>query len=447
MLGRIRWVRGPLLLGLVALGALGTGCGEAAPDEGVASHTGRLAHPGPWQIPAETLAIGDTQYVEYTGAGPWNNGASCAGGITTGGEILRQYLYDHFPQIASIGGYACRQNTANLSELSVHGTGRALDIMIPVVGADQDADNDAGDPVGNWLIENAEAIGIQYMIWDQWSWNASRAAGSKDRAYTGPNPHVDHLHVELSLAASQNTDDWFSGVVAPPAIPECDLVPAEGRIIDERDSCFAAYGPAQYWRSEEGVGYDGSLLWTNAYDSTDPSNWARWHLDFAVAGRYQLEVFVDPAFGIHKETTYAIAHAGLEDFVVIDQSQANGWVSLGEFDFNAGADQDVSVYDTSSMPPGDDQHIAVDALRLVPAGADPGNETGGTGGAPGSGGTGGAMGGSAGTPDPGTSGATVTLKGDSSCGCSTPGSAGNKSSTLALGFGLALLGWRRRRQA
>ncbi|MCA9628812.1 MAG: hypothetical protein KC766_14135 [Myxococcales bacterium] len=447
MLGRIRWARGPLLLGLTALGASGTGCGVAPPDEDIGVQGGQLAHPGPWVIPAETLAIGDSQYVEYTGAGAWHNGAGCAGGITSGGEILRQYLYDHFPQIASIGGYACRQNTANLSELSVHGTGRALDIMIPVVGADSDADNDAGDPIGNWLIENAEAIGIQYIIWDHWTWSASRSAGSKDRSYGGPNPHVDHLHVELSAAASTNTSDWFSGAVTAPGVPDCDPVPAEGRIVDERDSCFTTYGPAQFWRSEEGVGYDGSLLWTNAYDSADPSNWARWHLDFTVAGRYQLEVYVDPAFGIHKETAYGITHGTQEEAVLIDQSQASGWVSLGEYDFDAGPDQHVSVYDTSVTPPADDQHIAVDALRIVPAGSDPGTWPGGSGGATGSGGSPGVTGGSGGSdsePGTGTSGATVTLKGDSSCAFSAGGSSGNGPGVLAL-LGLALTLVRRRR--
>lgn len=443
-LGKLRLVRGPLLIGLVSFGGLGMGCGDA-PSEDVGTQGGLLAHPGPWQIPAETSAIGDAQYVDYTGAGAWNNGASCAGGITPGGEILRQYLYDHFPQIASIGGYACRQNTANLNELSVHGTGRALDIMIPVVGADSDADNDAGDPIGNWLIENAEAIGIQYIIWDQWTWSASRSAGAKDRSYGGPNPHVDHLHVELSQAASENTTDWFSGVVSPPTIPDCDVVPAEGRIIDERDSCFSVYGPAQFWRSEEGVGYDGSLLWTNAYDDTEPSNWARWHLDFAVAGRYQLEVYVDPAFGVHAETTYGIAHGELEEAVVIDQSQASGWVSLGEFDFAAGPDQDVSVYDTSSTTPADDQHIAVDALRVVPAGSDPGNWPGGTGGTSGTGGIGNA-GGEAGSDDPGTSGATVTVKGASSCTFTPSSSSRNSAGALVLGLSLALLTLRRRRR-
>lgn len=448
-------MRGVVSCGLLSSGlALVVACGEADPYEPVESSYGELAHPGPWNIPAETLAIGDTQYVTYTGAGPWNNGNGCAGGMTPGNEILRQYLYDHFPSIASIGGYSCRQNTADLSQLSVHGTGRALDIMIPEVGSSSEADNDAGDPVGNWLIENAEVIGIQYIIWDQWTWSASRAAGSKGRAYGGPNPHTDHLHVELSLASSSNTTNWFAGQVTPPSVEGCDPVPAEGRIIDERDACLTTYGPAAYWRSEQGVGYDGSLLWTNAFDSDQPSNWARWHLDMNQAGSYRLGVYIDPSFGIHKETAYGIAHAGAESAVVIDQSTVDGWITLGDYTFDAGADQHVSVYDTTTTPPADDQHIAVDALSVVPATTDPGTGGAASGGAGsggaatgGSGDAGGApgVGGSAGTDEPkgGSSGVTFVSTSDSGCSV-TPASTPARTASAWLLFAAGFLLRRRR---
>ncbi|MBX3182571.1 MAG: hypothetical protein KIT72_19755 [Polyangiaceae bacterium] len=458
-------------LAVAACGSgVAVGCGDA-PGTGETGElgelSGRLAHPGPWQIPAETLARGDTQYVAYTGAPAWNGGAGCSGGMTSGNQILREYLYAHFPQIGSIGGYSCRQNTANPSQTSVHGTGRALDIMIPVVGSPNDADNDAGDPIGNWLIENAEAIGIQFIIWDRWTWNASRAAGAKSRAYTGPNPHIDHLHVELSLAASQNTTNWFEAVVAPPGTPDCDPIPAEGGIIDERDSCFLAFGPTTYWRSEQ-VGYDDTLLWTNAYDSDTPSNWGRWNLDLAAAGRYEVSVYIDSRFGVHTETQYAVAHAATETGVVLNQGTASGWVSLGEFDFAAGPGQHVSVFDTAVQPDAD-QHIVADALRLLPvvpgnSGGTGGSDAGGSsaGGAGGSGagwgaaGTGGNEPGAGGSLTAGTGGASSNPQGikrniDSDSGCQVSAGRG-MSSGSATGASWVLLGaawlfgWRRKRR-
>ncbi|MEZ4464481.1 MAG: hypothetical protein R3F43_08225 [bacterium] len=71
---------------------------------------------------------------------------------------------------ARFEGYACRQIRGS-SGMSVHGTGRALDIFVPLSGGA--ADNDLGDPIANWLVEHAE-IGVQ-LIWDRTIWSGSRS--------------------------------------------------------------------------------------------------------------------------------------------------------------------------------------------------------------------------------------------------------------------------------
>ena len=60
-----------------------------------------------------------------------------------------------------------------------------MDVFIPVTGGQ--ADNGKGDPVGNWLVANAERIGIQYIIWDHSDWQAS-LSGEKLSGYGGPIP-------------------------------------------------------------------------------------------------------------------------------------------------------------------------------------------------------------------------------------------------------------------
>jgi hypothetical protein len=108
--------------------------------------------------------------------------------------------------VNSIGGYNCRQNTASAAQTSVHGTGRAIDIMIsPINGR---ANSTVGDPIANWLIQNADGIGIQYIIWNHVQWNGSRT-GRKDRDYHGPNPHIDHIHVELNRDGAARITPWF----------------------------------------------------------------------------------------------------------------------------------------------------------------------------------------------------------------------------------------------
>ena len=338
-------------------------------DEGpaVGSRQQSIAHAGPWQIPTDVLTAGDSiTSIGYVGAGPYNGGAGCSGGMEPGTVALREYLYKWFPATYEIGGYNCRP-IAGTGTLSLHGTGRALDIMIPLAGPyadDNAADNDLGDPIGNWLIENAEQIGIQLIIWDQWSWGPHRDAGAKERSYGGAHPHHDHLHVELTPEAAALGTRFFQGEPAPPELPACPPIPASGAIIDDVDACVQFFGPADYWRTESGRGHGGSLRWTNAFESASESNWARYILDFEEAGEFDVSVFLDPEFSVHRETRYVVTHADGATEVVLDQSAGQGWTSLGRFTFEAGTHQDVMVFDNSSGPVGDEQHITVDALRI-----------------------------------------------------------------------------------
>jgi len=156
----------------------------ASQDEiGVEDQASTIA--GGWSLPSGVHDIAQTQFVAYDGAPPWDGGAHCSGTFFSGTAKLRQYLLAHYPQVSSIGGYDCRPNTADTSLTSIHGTGRALDVMIPTIGGD--ADNTAGDPIANWLITHAEYIGVQFAIWDHMDWEANRS-GEMLRSYGGPIP-------------------------------------------------------------------------------------------------------------------------------------------------------------------------------------------------------------------------------------------------------------------
>lgn len=159
-----------------------------------------------WTIPPDVRAAGEAQLVRYDGAPAWDGGRNCSGTFTAGAAELRRHILATFPGVTAIGGYSCRPNTANTSETSVHGIGRALDIMIPRIGSRGNAA--VGDPIANWLVRNAAAIGIQYIIWNRVQWNGSRS-GRKDNAYTGPNPHTDHIHAELNRDGAARTTPWF----------------------------------------------------------------------------------------------------------------------------------------------------------------------------------------------------------------------------------------------
>jgi hypothetical protein len=169
--------------------------------------------PGPapaaniWQMPPDVVAIGEPQHVAYDPPPAWNGGAGCAGSLTAGATALAAHIRASFPGISAIGGYNCRPNSASPSQMSVHGTGRALDIMIPRVNGG--ANSAVGDPIANWLVRNAQAIGVQYIIWNRVRWAGHRHPHAA--AYGGPHPHDDHVHVEITNAAAARRTPWFSG--------------------------------------------------------------------------------------------------------------------------------------------------------------------------------------------------------------------------------------------
>ena len=358
----------PVVLWIFVVGLCGFwGCDGMEPVT-IVKVSKNLAHPGPWDIPDETIAIGDTQYVAYTGAGPWTGTDSCSGGWTAGALTMRDWMYANFPQISNIGGYSCRAINGNPNQTSVHATGRALDLHIPTVGSANEADNDLGDPVGNWLIEHAEEIGIQYIIWDEWTWGASRNPGEKERAYGGAHPHNDHLHIELSVDAGNENTPWFNGPMLPPTTEPCAVIDGTGGIVDDQGPCFVAYGPSTYWRVVNGQGFDNTLHWTNAFQNDNPSNWARWFLYFAEGGTYNVDIYADSEYAVYSHTRYMIRHSGQEEILHFDQSSGFGWLSLGEFNFAEGGDQHINVYDNESFSVPGDQHIMADAIRLTRTG-------------------------------------------------------------------------------
>lgn len=176
-----------------------------------------------WALPASTLAAGATAPTEYDDSTTWDGGAHCTGDLLAGSRELGDFLRGTFGAISRVEGYACRQNTANRAMMSVHGTGRALDIYIPKTAGD--ADNYAGDPIANWLVEHAAEIGIQYVIWDRTKWNRGTRS-SRASAYGGPHPHDDHIHVELTVEGAARMTAWFAGTGTPTPAPAPPPPPA-----------------------------------------------------------------------------------------------------------------------------------------------------------------------------------------------------------------------------
>jgi hypothetical protein len=322
-----------------------------------------LAAAGRWSLPAKTRRIGEQQRVTYDSAGPFLGGAGCAPGITPGAEMLRNRSIGYFPQISRIGGFVCREIAGAPGVMSQHGTGRALDIFIPTI--DGQADNTKGDAIANWLVENAQAIGVQSVIWDRTIWRVDHER--RDFEYTGEHPHHDHVHVEITEEASHKNTPWYRHPFGPET---CDDIAPRLTVITEKEGCFFARGPDDGWRTETEGGHGGSLLVTKAVAREKALSWAQWSLPLKHRGEYRVEVFIDPEWGRFAETRYQVRAGGLSYFPIVDQSQATGWTRLGTFLFEGDEAQFVRIFDNATRPPEGQLRIVADALRIVPGSVD-----------------------------------------------------------------------------
>lgn len=222
----------------LVVGATAVGCGEAVfptdrvEDEshGEARQGGAVS--GRYVPPREVIRAGDRQVgsFSYIGAGD-----TCSGRMLDGSQRLGSFLVEAFDGAAFYQGYNCRTIRGG-SGLSMHGTGRAVDVFIPTVGGE--ADNDLGDPVANYLIRNASKLGVQFFIWDRSKWNIEYGG---PEYYGGSHPHYDHLHIELTPYAARNLRDFPA-----PGGGEPDCEP----FIDICDSPFE---DDIRWMADEGI--------------------------------------------------------------------------------------------------------------------------------------------------------------------------------------------------
>jgi len=72
-----------------------------------------------------------------------------------------------------------------------HPSGHALDFMI--------TSKSQGQAIADYLVNNASALGVKYVIWNHQVWEASGKPVAGWHAYTSTsNPHTDHVHVTFN---------------------------------------------------------------------------------------------------------------------------------------------------------------------------------------------------------------------------------------------------------
>jgi uncharacterized protein (TIGR03382 family) len=193
---------------------------------------------------------------------------------------------------------------------------------------------DAADPVMNrW----AALLACRYNgCCSTSSLCTSRANGYRDNA--------------LVAYADMGADFWHD--------VGCTGLPADG-VIAPRSSCYIAGGDPRYWRHE-------TPEWTKTTAEATAENFGEWIIKVPAAGRYHVDV--DLEGGESKQAAYVIAHAGATDTVLVDQTSATGFVSLGEFDFTGSGDEHVLLGDNSGE---DGVELAFTSIRVESVDAPP----------------------------------------------------------------------------
>jgi len=204
-----------------------------------------------WRPSAEELAAGDQQHVKYD---PFPRAEQVNGrtqlSISPGIRRITAHLRSIFPGIQGLSLYgrsrpivsqeaidaalaAGRPRPGMLitGRLDPHQAGRAADLMIPRIRAPRGSKEwsipnlEVGNPIAAYLMANAEVFGIQYFIWARTQWQADSRPGRKATHYTSHPTgeaaerfdHTDHIHMELTSAASQLIAPFFqAGAPVPP---------------------------------------------------------------------------------------------------------------------------------------------------------------------------------------------------------------------------------------
>lgn len=138
--------------------------------------------------------------------------------------------------------------------------------------------------------------------------------------------------------------------------------------VDELSGQFSKSN-ANWYEGPAGCGHNGHSYYT--WSTTDPAqsaNWGEWRPNVPVNGRYRIEIYAPYCDTDAAETAgaiYTIQHMHGSSTVTISQEDQVGlWMSLGEFDLNAGTGNVIRLTDLTHTD--NDLGIWFDALRLQP---------------------------------------------------------------------------------
>lgn len=176
-------------------------------------------------------------------------------------------LAQMFPQLTNIGG-------AHPDSMPYHPEGRALDVMIPggsTMGGANPEGKALGDQIKAWALQNAQALGLEDTIWQDFWQPPGGQGNSLGRASQGPTQgHFDHVHLTFKPGAVPDPNSMYPSAAGMPTIASPQGVSPSGVPLGTQQSPMYVM-PAQGGSGQQlgqdmvsGVmemfGFDGSLF-------------------------------------------------------------------------------------------------------------------------------------------------------------------------------------------
>ena len=217
--------------------------------------------------------------------------------------------------------------------------------------------------------------------WQQWAlWQYSSTgtvagiSGNVDmNRWNGDQASFNAFLGPAATCGNGTCEAGETGIECPEDCGPCGTIGKAGGVVDDGDACFEGGGPAASMRDVTTAGLDGDLIWTHTTEDAVEGNYGTWHLWFEEAGTYRVEVYTDAAFAQSKQAKYTVEAAANTQDVVIDQTAADGWQSLGEFEFEAGVYQRIHLGDNTGEQLANNVQMVFDGVRVTRL------DTGGTG--------------------------------------------------------------------
>jgi hypothetical protein len=214
--------------------------------------------------------------------------------------------------------------------------------------------------IAHWVCSGGTTCSWTPTVWGLYGlsdsyWNNNQRIrqywGNHTKTYGGVTFTIDSDYANGPVATSGGT---------PPYSFTCD----------DGQSCFAKYGPSQYWHTEttcggSALGYSGDMVWTYVNGSV-VSNYVRWTPTLSGAGNYTVSVFIPRCFATSQQAKYRVYANGTSYYpaAVNQNSLYDQWVTLGTYYFAASGTQYLELTDATGESATSYRYLAFDAARF-----------------------------------------------------------------------------------